>query len=1245
MRMRSSLLWGLVLCAASLPAVGQHLGNTRRTGYVPVTLAPPYRLAWEYRARQKPRQAWREPGWETQRIDFDYALPVASAGGLVCVASSADHALRAFAADTGELRWTFFADGPIRLAPEIADSRVYVSADDGFVYCLAADTGQEIWRFRPDLPDERLLGNEQIISRWPARSGVLVADDKLYTTFGMLSPEGVYVCCLDARDGSPIWINDASGTRYTTRPHVSGMGGVSPQGYLVLNEDILAVTCGRAPPALFDRRTGALRYHEAEGDFTGGAWCMALGRYLVTPCESLQKEYGSKLRRDGGGTEADPFPLATLVALDRETGREAFSLIGGHRAVASPDGFLTLAGADGLQQVPLGAVENAIGKETTIKHTAGHFVDAKNVRTWHVNDLGVVYTLFQAGDTLLAGGRGKVFALAAETGKRLWQADVEGHVRDLAVSDGRLLASTTAGHVYCFVPGTPGTPRRHTPAVEQIPGRTKHEKAVRDLLAKTGTTTGTCLVLGQAELPFLAELARQSQFAIYTPVPTGDLVAPRQALAAAGLYGSRITLHRCGTDPLPYAPYLADLVVGRIAAPADLAELTASEVYRVLRPYGGIAELRFPDALRPLVDAWLRAGNVPEGECSVSPGGIRITRGALAGAGEWTHQYADPGKSTASDERLARLPLKALWFGGPGPANMLSRHFRAPAPLVIDGRCFVSGTDTLLAMCIYTGRTLWERDMPDLAHWPAAYRGPAVAVDHDAVYALRRLECLRLDPATGQTLATFKPPVVDETDEAIVWEYLAVAGSRLVGTLGHPEVMKKWWSRAYPDNRLLFALDKRTGKAAWQYKPRDGIDSNAIAIEGGRVYVIDGLVRHRQLQRKPQANVSYPPRVLKAFDLVSGALLWETGDVAPTHNSVWAKDGVVLATIQPYSRAMEDPQVAKVNGGARAYDGATGKTLWQVDNTQKCSPVLVNGIAHLPAAYDLHSGRPVRTTDPLSGKEVQYLPDMPRACSVLSASPNLLMSRSGSLGFYDLATRNIAYNYPILRASCWINMIPAGGLVVVPEGSSSCVCAYNYKTSMALIHAERQHQYGLVRARKTRAAATQRLNLGAPGDHIDDQGHAWFAFPRPVAYGRPLCHAKYGPKIGGTTVLPVSFVPPHAEPETVARYADELAPQKGTIPWLDACGSRLPVGLKLALDHEVATRYRVTLRFRAAGSVPGTLTLKAQGQTIAADLAVDSNTLVRSFELDAPDGSLTLDCQGKGVDILLTGLETVPLVP
>jgi hypothetical protein len=41
------------------------------------------------------------------------------------------------------------------------------------------------------------------------------------------------------------------------------------------------------------------------------------------------------------------------------------------------------------------------------------------------------------------------------------------------------------------------------------------------------------------------------------------------------------------------------------------------------------------------------------------------------------------------------------------------------------------------------------------------------------------------------------------------------------------------------------------------------------------------------------------------------------------------------------------------------------------------------------------------------------------------------------------------------RPGCWINIIPVGGLVLIPEASSGCSCPYPVQTSIALApHAE-----------------------------------------------------------------------------------------------------------------------------------------------------------------------------------------------
>jgi len=129
--------------------VAIHLQNTSRTGYTARELKPPFHLAWTYRARHKPRPAWREPVWETQRIDFDYAYAIAAGNGLVYVASSSEHAIEALDLESGRPRWRFFTEGPMRLAPAVAAGKIYAASDDGVVYCLDGTTGQLVWKHRP----------------------------------------------------------------------------------------------------------------------------------------------------------------------------------------------------------------------------------------------------------------------------------------------------------------------------------------------------------------------------------------------------------------------------------------------------------------------------------------------------------------------------------------------------------------------------------------------------------------------------------------------------------------------------------------------------------------------------------------------------------------------------------------------------------------------------------------------------------------------------------------------------------------------------------------------------------------------------------------------------------------------------------------------------------------------------------------------------------------------------------------
>jgi len=59
-------------------------------------------------------------------------------------------------------------------------------------------------------------------------------------------------------------------------------------------------------------------------------------------------------------------------------------------------------------------------------------------------------SLILAGDTLFAGGEGKLAAYETAAGGQVWSASVEGRAHGLAAANGALLVSTDLGRIVCF---------------------------------------------------------------------------------------------------------------------------------------------------------------------------------------------------------------------------------------------------------------------------------------------------------------------------------------------------------------------------------------------------------------------------------------------------------------------------------------------------------------------------------------------------------------------------------------------------------------------------------------------------------------------------------------------------------------------------------------------------------------------------------------------------------------------------
>lgn len=214
-----------------------------------------------------------KPAYRNSRLQFDAGYEPVVAGKTLYIASSRNDRLTAYETETGAERWRFYAAGPIRFAPVVWQGKVYFGSDDGNMYCVDSAQGKLLWKFRA-VPSGRLvIGNERLISVWPVRGGPVISQGRLYFAAGVWPFEGVFVYALDAATGKRIWLNDHTGYIYGQHPHnAKAFGGITPQGYLVVNGDDLIVPCGAALPATFDKNTGRLKEFNLpkEGRVPGG---------------------------------------------------------------------------------------------------------------------------------------------------------------------------------------------------------------------------------------------------------------------------------------------------------------------------------------------------------------------------------------------------------------------------------------------------------------------------------------------------------------------------------------------------------------------------------------------------------------------------------------------------------------------------------------------------------------------------------------------------------------------------------------------------------------------------------------------------------------------------------------------------------------------------------------------------------------------------------------------------------------
>ncbi|MCA9298404.1 MAG: hypothetical protein KDA28_05020, partial [Phycisphaerales bacterium] len=230
------------------------------------------------------------------------------------------------------------------------------------------------------------------------------------------------------------------------------------------------------------------------------------------------------------------------------------------------------------------------------------------------------------------------------------------------------------------------------------------------------------------------------------------------------------------------------------------------------------------------------------------------------------------------------------------------------------------------------------------------------------------------------------------------------------------------------------------------------------AILNPTITVTDGLVCF--VESRDPATIEHPLGRIPLDDLngnahlvalheTTGEIAWEVPlDLEGCRNIVYlaGRDGRLF---------LVGSQDAPDNDAAyyvRAFRTGSGDEIWRAAHRnlkpgelyhgeQVHHPVVLDHVLVAePFIYDLDTGALRNPDDPIIRPG--------HSCGTMSGARDCLFFRAGNPTVLDLTTGEFTRLSPS-RLGCWINVLPAQGLVLIPEASASCVCHYALQTSMA----------------------------------------------------------------------------------------------------------------------------------------------------------------------------------------------------
>jgi outer membrane protein assembly factor BamB len=1180
----------------------------------------------QWQVKYSPRiPVWDDP-LNQDMMQFDRIFEPIVAGGRIFLGFNDQDKVIALDINTGKELWHFYADGPVRLPMAANKGRIYFTGDDGFCYCLDQETGFLIWKFLLAPGSNKMLGNKRLISMWPARGGIVIRDDIIYTAASIFPMMGTYIYAIDAETGRIIWKNEGTGSNYILQPHSSpAFADVAPQGSFTISGDVLLVAGGRSVPAAFDLKTGEQLYYQlAASGKTGGAFTCSNDRVFF----NHHRDRMTYMYNSGTGNR-----------IRASTG--CYPVVDGDTIYFSGNNI-----------------------------TAALLNSENNLETLWTIDVPASGDLIKAGNILYSADPDGINAVRLNRGGKpelLWHYPSDRNIQRLVASNGKLIAVSDDGTIQVFGETQPvktlNLNRSRKPARSLLPGAGR-------IIRTSQTGEGYAFLLGSVRKGLLKRMiSKTSLHIIVYGKSRTEIDYLRAWFDEKGVKADRLCFLCFDEDTYSSLPkYFSSLTI--ITDKSFIKDLDADklkQLYESVRPYDGRIWVRAARKERALLFEAAEKAGIQGAQMKRGLHYAMISRTeALEGSSPWTHNNGDIANTLKSDDDLVKAPLGILWFGGNSNTDVLPRHGHGPGEQVVDGRLIIEGISSISARDVYTGRVLWKREFEKLmddswlvyydesydeenpldtkynqVHLPGANaRGTNFIATREYVYLIEGNNCKLIDIRTGALKKVFSTGD-NETRELGyigVYEDLLILGSNFAefpGLEGDSLIIKnpKFTDYNITASKELIVMNRFTGKRLWSIPANHGFIHNSVIAGDDRLFCLDKLPQYLETRNRRRGEIQPEGSRMLCLDIRSGDKLFEMEeDIFGT----WLGYSSVHKLLLQATRPSRDMLNGEEGNRMIAYNAVTMEKNWDKNIRYANPPIIHNDRIYTNGeGFSLLSGDPLVENDPITGEELKWNFKREYGCGIVAASEHLLTFRSASAGFVNLGLFEGTASLGGWKPGCSTNLIAADGVLNSPDYTRTCQCPYQNQTSLALIHMPWMSYWTnsnyIWNGKQIRKLG---LNFNAPGDRSSNENILWLEYP----------------VVGGAS----PEIPVKMDTVNYSRIRKEpISVISENTPWVSASaiGGIRSIEIALSADNRIPeSTYKVNLYFSELedkGVGERIFNIGLQGKIMLENLDIASEAgkcdkeIVKSFSGIKAGRSLKIDLTPVKGNTIISGVEII----